>query len=108
MPIAIAAGRTVSASGTRDRQTEHRADAATHHAREHLRERDAVDPPLDHADGAFEEPAEDAAGQVADEAAEHPADPGELGAVGREVLAEHEAGRGEQHHGEQSRDLDEH
>ena len=59
-------------------------------------------------DGAFEEPPEHAAGQVADEAAEHPADAGELRAVGREVLAEHEAGRGEQHHGEESCDLDEH
>jgi hypothetical protein len=58
---------------------------------------------------AFEGPAEDtAAGEVADETAQHSADSGQLGTARGQVLTDHEPGCGQQDHGEKSGDLDEH
>ena len=108
MPIAIAAGRTVSARGTAMVRPNTAPMPPPTMPGEHLRERDPLDPAFDDAHGAFERPAEDPAGQVADETAQHSADSGQLGARRGQVLADHEPGRGEQHDGEESGDLDEH
>ena len=93
----------------RDRQHEHEGERATgdraERARDELRRRLGLDPPLDRAERPIEEPAEEPAGHVAEQAAEHPAQP----VAGRaEAAGGPEARRGAQHHDEQAYSLDEH
>ena len=106
-PAIGAATRTESEQ--RERQHEHEGERAAgdraERARDELGRRLRLDPPLDRSERPVEEPAEESAGHVAEQAAEHPAQP-----VGRraEAAGGPEARRGAQHHDEQAYSLDEH